>query len=137
MQDRDSANDNVALIEGAYERYANGDLAAILDLVDPDLEWTYLDPAEADPAPQVCHGRHELEHALERRRRQGLPSQLEEVIGRGDQVIVVTRTPGLDAVRARQAGDRNVDVLTVRAGRVVALRSYRNRDEALTLAGIV
>jgi hypothetical protein len=37
MQDRDSANDNVALIEGAYERYANGDLAAILDLVDPDL----------------------------------------------------------------------------------------------------
>jgi ketosteroid isomerase-like protein len=136
MRDQDSANDNVALIEGAYERYANGDFAAILELVDPDLEWTYLDPADADPAPQVCYGRHELEHALDRQRRQGLRSQLEEVIGRGDQVVVVTRTPGLDAVRARQAGDRNVDVFTVRAGRVVALRACRDRNEALTLAGI-
>jgi len=134
---RDSTDDNVALIEGAYERYANGDLAAILDLVDPDLEWTYLDPAEADPAPQVCHGRHELELALERQRRQGLRSQLEEITGRGDRVAVVTHTPGLDALRARQAGDRNVDVLTLRAGRVVALRACRDRDEALTLAGIV
>jgi ketosteroid isomerase-like protein len=137
IADHDSTNDNVALIEGAYRRYANGDLAAILELVDPDLEWTYLDPAESDPAPQVCHGRHELKHALERQRRQGLRSQLEEIIGRGDQVVVVTRTPGLDAIRARQAEDRNVDVFTIKAGRVVALRACRDRDEALTLAGIV
>jgi hypothetical protein len=30
----------------------------MLEFVDPDLEWIYLDPALAHPIPQVCHGRH-------------------------------------------------------------------------------
>jgi hypothetical protein len=38
----------------------------MLELVDPDLEWTYMDPSLEDPEPQVCRGRHELESALER-----------------------------------------------------------------------
>ena len=131
------SNDNAELIRTAYEAYARGDLVTMLGLIDPDLEWTFLDPSETDPAPQTCHGRHELRHALERQRSQGLRSELEEVIGRGDQVMVVTRTPGLDAVRARQAADRNVDLFTVRAGRVVAMRACRDRYEAMKLAGIV
>ena len=127
---------NSALIRRAYARYAHGDLEAILDLVDPDLAWTFLDPSQPDPEPQVCHGRHELEHALERQRSLGLRSELEEVIDNGDKVVVVSRTPGLDAFRARHADDRNIDVLTFRAGRVVALRGCRDRAEAMALAGI-
>jgi hypothetical protein len=38
----------------------------MLEFVDPDLEWTYLDQAQEVPEPQVCHGRVELEHTLER-----------------------------------------------------------------------
>lgn len=129
-------NANEILVRTAYERYATGDLAAILDLVDPNLEWTFLDPSQADPEPQVCHGRHELEHALERQKAQGLRSVLEEVTEAGDRVVVVTRTPGLDAFRARNVGDRNVDVLTFRAGRVVALRACRTRAEAMAFAGL-
>jgi ketosteroid isomerase-like protein len=124
---------NAALIRQAYKQYAHGVLAAMLDLVDEDLEWTYLDPSESDPEPQVCHGRHEFERALERRRAQGLRSELEEVIERGDHVVVVTHTPGLDAFRERQADDRNIDVLTFRAGHIVALRACRNRAEAMAL----
>jgi ketosteroid isomerase-like protein len=128
--------DNTTLVRQAYGRYAAGDLDAILDLVDPDVEWTYLGPGEPDPEPQVCHGRHELEHALERQRAQGLHSELEEVIGQGDIVVIVTRTPGLDAFRTRKAEDRNVDVLTFRGGRVVGLRACRDRAEAMALAGL-
>jgi len=36
-------------------------MTAMLNLVDPDLEWTYLDPSAATPRPQVCHGRGELQ----------------------------------------------------------------------------
>ena len=125
------ANDNVELIRNAYEAYAKGDLEAMLGLVDSDLEWTYLDPGLEDPQPQVCHGRHELESALERRAERGLTTELEEVVGNGDRVMVVARTPGVDAYRARPADDRNFSVLTVRDGRIVALRDYRDRDEAL------
>ena len=58
------SQENAELIRGAYQAYASGDLAAMLELVDPELEWTYLDPALEHPTPQVCHGRHELEQVL-------------------------------------------------------------------------
>ncbi len=130
------SDQNVALIRRAYDAYARGDLATMLEVVDPDLEWTYLDPSLEDPQPQVCHGRHELESALARQAGRGLRAQLEEVVGHGDRVMVVVRTPGVDAYRVRQTDDRNYDVFTVRAGRIVALRACRDRQEALRLTGI-
>jgi len=108
----------------------------MLEFVDPDLEWTYLDPSLEDPQPQVCHGRHELESALARQAGRGLRAQLEEVVGQGDRVMVVVRTPGVDAYRVRLADDRNYSVFTVRGGRIVALRDCRDRQQALHLAGI-
>jgi ketosteroid isomerase-like protein len=130
------SDDNVELIRTAYAAYARGDLTSLLDLVDPELEWTYLDPSFADPEPQRCHGRHELAAALQRQARRGLRSELEEVIGHGDRVMVVVHTPGVDAHRVRQADDRNYDVLTLRQGRIVALRACRDRQEALAVTGI-
>ena len=106
----------------------------MLEFVDEGLEWTFLDPSVADPEPQVCHGRHELEHALERQAKRGLRAELEEVIPNGDRVVVVVRIPGVDAFRARPNDDRTYDLLTLRAGRIVALRACRDRAEALALA---
>jgi hypothetical protein len=40
---------------------ASADLAAMLEVVDLDLEWTCLDPGLEHPNPQLCHGRHERE----------------------------------------------------------------------------
>jgi ketosteroid isomerase-like protein len=130
------SNENVELIRRAYDAYARGDLVTMLEVVDPDLEWTYLDPSLEDPQPQVCHGRHELEAALARQARQGLRAHLKEAVGHGDRVMVVVRTPGVDTYRVRQADDRNYDVFTVRDGRVVALRACRDRQEALRLTGL-
>jgi ketosteroid isomerase-like protein len=131
------SNENETLIRTAYDAYSRGDITAMLEFVDAELEWTYLDPSLADPQPQVCHGRGELETSLQRQAERGLTSQLEEVIANGDRVVVGVRTPGIDAFRMRQAQDRNYDVFTVRDGRVVAMRDCRDRDEALAIAGIV
>jgi hypothetical protein len=40
------ASPNEAIIRSAYEGFAEGNLARMLQSVDPDLEWTYLDPAD-------------------------------------------------------------------------------------------
>jgi ketosteroid isomerase-like protein len=88
------SNENAELIRRAYQAYANGDLAAMLELVDPDLEWTYLDPALEHPTPQVCHGRHELEQVLRHWAEHGRRVELEEVISSGELVMVGVRTPG-------------------------------------------
>jgi ketosteroid isomerase-like protein len=128
------SDENADLIRRAYEAYSRGDVATMLLSVDPDLKWTYLDPSLENPAPQVCHGRHELEIALERQAEHGLKAELEEVVASGDRVMVVVRTPGLDAFRARKADDRNFTVFTVREGRIVALRDCRDREEAMAAA---
>jgi ketosteroid isomerase-like protein len=124
------SEDNEALVRSAYEAYGRGDVARLLKLVHPDLEWTYLDPSFADPQPQVCHGRDQLAWALGRQAGRGVSSELEEIESCGDKVMVAVRTPGADQHRAWQGNDRNYLVLTLRQGQVVAMRAFRDLDEA-------
>ena len=128
------SNENVDLIRTAYQAYSRGDVATMLEMVDPDLQWTFLDPSVEEPEPQVCYGRHELEAALKRQAERGLKADLEEVVARGDRVMVTVLIPGIDSFRMWKAHDRNYAVFTVRNGRVVALRDCRDREEAMAEA---
>ncbi len=127
---------NEALVREAYEAYGRGDIARMLEFVDPQLEWTYLNPGFENPEPETCHGRGQLRRALERQAGQGLASQIDEIVANGDKVMVVIRTPGIDGVRVRQAEDRNYLVLTLDQRRIIRMRACRNRDEARSFAGI-
>ncbi len=129
-------NQNEWIVREAFLAYDRGDIARMMDFVDPELDWTYLDPALPEPEPQTCHGRGELEKALRRQAELGLHAQLEEVIAAGDQVMLVMRTPGVDKYRHRQADDRTFDVVTLRDGLIVGLHACRSRGEARSLAGI-
>jgi ketosteroid isomerase-like protein len=71
---------NEALVREAYEAYGRGDVARMMEFVDPELEWTYLNPAFENPEPETCHGRDQLQWALERQAEQGLASQVEEIV---------------------------------------------------------
>jgi ketosteroid isomerase-like protein len=130
------SNQNSDLIRRAFQAYANDDLATMLQVIDPDLEWTYLDPTLEHPTPQVCHGRHELENALRGWAEHGLRAELEEVVANGDLVMVAVRAPGIDAYYGRPGDDRAYSVFTVHDGRIVALRDCRDRQEALRLTGV-
>src|SRR6266702_8222994 len=76
---------NEALVREAYEAYGCGDVARMMEFVDPELEWTYLNPAFENPEPETCHGRDQLQWALERQAEQGLASQVEEIVSSGDK----------------------------------------------------
>ena len=130
------SNNNAEVIRRACQAYANGDLAAMLELVDPDLEWTYLDPALEHPTPQVCHGRQELEQVLRHWAEHGIGAELDEVASGGELVMVGVRTPGVGDDHGRLGDDRAYSVFMVRDGRIVALRDCRDREEARRLAGI-
>ena len=79
-------------------------------------------PERPRPEPAVCRGRDQLAYWMGRGSGWKLPAELEEVVANGERVLVVTRSPGIDAIRARQTGDFNFHVLTVRNGKIVALR---------------
>ncbi len=127
---------NEILVREAYEAYGRGDVTRMLEFVAPDLEWTYLNPAFENPEPETCHGREQLQWALEHQAERGLAAQIEEIKANGEKVMVVIRTPGIDQVRVRQAEDRNYLVLTLDQGRITRMRACKNRDEARSLAGI-
>ena len=57
-------------------------------------------------------------------------------MGNGDRVMVVVRIPGVDAHRVRKADDRSFNVMTVRQGRIVAMRDCRDSHEALVIVGL-
>ena len=42
-------NENEWIVREAFLAYDRGDIARMMDFVDPDLEWTYVDPSAADP----------------------------------------------------------------------------------------
>ena len=50
--------------------------------------------------------------------------------------MVAVHTPGADQRRAWQSGDRSYLVLTMDRGRIVALRDFRERDEARSFTGL-
>ncbi len=129
-------NQNEWIVREAFLAYERGDVARMMDFVDPDLEWTYLEPDQVDPQPQMCRGREELEKAIRRQADLGLRAELETVAAAGDRVMLVMRTPGVDEYRHRQADDRSYDVVTVRDGLIVGLHACRDRREARSFAGI-
>ncbi len=128
-------NENEWIVREAFRAYDRGDVARMMEFVDPDLEWTYLDPRVENPQPQVWRGRGELEKALRQQAERGLRTALEEVVAAGDRVMLVMRTPGISEQRPPQAGDRTYDVVTVRDGLIVGVHACRDRDEARSLVG--
>jgi ketosteroid isomerase-like protein len=129
-------NQNEWIVREAFLAYDRGDVTRMMDFVDPDVDWTYLDPGPDGPRPRTCHGRGELEEALRRQAHRGLRAELEEVVAAGDRVMLVMRTPGIDEYRHRQADDRTYDIVTVRDGLIIGLQACRDRSEARSLAGI-
>jgi ketosteroid isomerase-like protein len=130
------SEENEAAVRTAYEAYGRGEVNRLLELVHSDLEWTYLDPSSEDPQPQVCHGREELARALGQQAGQGIVSEVEEITSAADKVLVAVHTPGADQRRTWQAGDRSYLVLTLGQGQIIAMRDFRDRDEARRFAGL-
>jgi len=76
-------NENEWIVREAFLAYDRGDTARMMDFVDPDLEWTYLDPGAEEPRPKVRRGREELEKAIGQLAQRGLRPELEEVVAAG------------------------------------------------------
>src|SRR5260370_31332655 len=83
------------IVREAFLAYDRGDVAAMMDFVDPCLEWVCLDPGPGDPQRRIRRGRGELEKALRRQAGPAVRCAPEEVIPAGGQVIQVMASPGV------------------------------------------
>ena len=46
-------NQNEWIVREAFLAYDRGDVTRMMDFVDPDVDWTYLDPGPDGPRPRT------------------------------------------------------------------------------------
>jgi ketosteroid isomerase-like protein len=129
------SQENVELVRAAAEAFNRGDLEAWLADADPDIEWHVL-PDAPDPGPH--QGRQVV---LERARMwqatlANFRLEVEEYIDAGAYVIMPGRLRGRPAGTDVEVVLDEVYVSKIRDGKIVELREYRTRAEALEAVGL-
>lgn len=125
--------DSVDLVLRGYRAFLAGDLEAVRELLDPEIEWHGV-------AAQAPAQREEVERVLAERFAEGYRVELERCEGRGDDVLMGFRAVG---VEKDETDDRPLQsrryftigrywaVATVRNGRVVRVRDFPQLSAAV------
>ena len=119
----------------AYEAFNRGDIDAALEPLDAQIEWT--EPVEL-PGGGTYRGRDGVKRYLTQSRAAWaeVASEPERFITAGDRIVVFVHA------RVRPQGSNQwqdvslADVYTVRGGKVIEMRAFADRQEALRWAGV-
>jgi ketosteroid isomerase-like protein len=110
------------------QAWQDGDLSALEELLDPDVELLWWEPGDWD-----CHSRDDVLRLLRARKAEGVPRGEVELIDAGADTLISV---------SRRSPDRDPDwpeefatVITFRDGRAVHMQQYRSRAAALSAAG--
>ena len=136
------SEENVELVRRLLDMFAHRDHEGVFAYYDPKIEWdaTHLRAAGLDDLAGVYHG-HDGVRTYWRRWLQAwsdLEFEVQDVLDAGDEVVALIRNQ-------RQWGRRSgiaVEmppyglVFTIRGGKVVRWRNFRDQESALEAAGL-
>jgi ketosteroid isomerase-like protein len=128
--------ENVELVRGLYEALACGDFDAFFDGHDPTVE-VHVSDAYFD-APHTYRGHDGLRElfAAQAEVFDVFRAAPERFFDAGDQVLAIVRAGG----RARESGvdvsGRFGHLLSIRDGRVVRFKEFKDPREAMSAAGL-
>lgn len=113
---------------GGLQAWQDGDLSALKELLDPDVELFWWEPGDWD-----CHSRDEVLRLLRTRQQEGIPRGEVELIDVGEDTLISVskRHPDRDPGWPEEAAT----VITFRGGRAVRMQQYRSREDALSAVG--
>ena len=134
------SQENVETLRRLYAEWAKGNLWALRDIADPNIEWEWSPGlASISGGARIYRGLDEIGAAtlefVDGWDRYWMTA--EDFIDVDDEVVVVPMN-----LHARAAGsDKVIDqpsagVWTLRNGKAVSVRYYDDRDEALEAAGL-
>jgi ketosteroid isomerase-like protein len=127
-----------AVLRG-YRAFIAGDLGAVAELLDPDIEWFSVaaeqPPADLDEVQTILAARHADDYRI----------TLERCIGQGEDVLVAFRAAGVEKdlnddrpLQSRRTFTigRYWAIVTVREGRIVRVRDYPGLRPGLEALGL-
>jgi ketosteroid isomerase-like protein len=107
------------------QAWQDGDLSALEDLLDPEVELSGGQPSEWD-----CHSRDDVLRQLAERKQLGVNRVEVELIDAGEDVLVSVSHP----INGTDWPEEHATVIRFRDGRAIEMRKFTSRDEALTAA---
>jgi len=125
----------ITALRGAYAAFNRGDIDAAVEPLDPQIEWT--EPAEF-PGGGTYHGREGVKRYLTQSRA-GLAegtSEPEQFIVAGNRIVVFVYARILPKGAKDWQNIRLADVYTVRDGKIVEMRAFADREQALRWVGL-
>jgi len=119
------SEENVEAVRGVYERWAEGDLGAGVELFDPEVEFVL---SVEFPDTGTYHGPEAIESWMRQFLEpwERLTIAAEELTASGDTVIARVLQSGVGAGSGVPASVRYVQVWRFREGRVVRLENMRD-----------
>lgn len=132
-----SQDENVATVLRGYDAWNRRDFDAAIEIADPDIEWTMVGATRFPGTQGTYHG---YEGVREFWREfiepwEEIHVEIEDTRAAGDLVVAFVRFHA----KAREGLELKapfVHLLDFRDGKVIRLRSYDDRAEALEAAGL-
>jgi uncharacterized protein len=126
--------ENVDFVRRAHEAFPNLDEVP-LELLDPEIEW---DMSDRVFNPAVYHGHEGVRRFAQEAREvwEEWRSEPEKFFDAGDQVVVFIRVLARGRGSGAPAEDRSAGLWTLRDGKAVRFKLYRDRTQALEAAGL-
>ena len=133
------SEENVEVVRAQIDAYNRGDYDAALALLDEEVEWHVPEVAALDaPTSGIVQGRARVAEQFARwlEAWESHAFQVTDALSQGDDVFIA----GLQVGRGRHSGlDIRVPtfhVFTVRDQKIVAMRTFPERADALEAAGL-
>jgi ketosteroid isomerase-like protein len=131
------SEENVEIASRLYEQMSGGGFDAAWELVDPDLEW---ETSPNLPDAGVYKGRERVRAFLEEQYDVvwGGPPRvdIERTFDCGDDVLLFVRIRGHGSHTGIPLDVQIAQLVTLRDGKVVRVRVFPDRQEALEVAGL-
>jgi ketosteroid isomerase-like protein len=122
--------ENIKLIRRAHEALNSGDIDALVGLCDREFRLDMSDRV-FNPAVYVGHDGIRRFYSEVRDVWENYVWEPEELIESGDDVVVLVRSTGRGRGSGVEVDRETAMVWSVREGQAVAMRFFRDRDEAL------
>jgi uncharacterized protein len=129
------SEENVETVRAGYDAFNRGDIEAVVATLDPAIEWW---PAADEPITQPYRG-YDGYRTLVGEIREYVPdlqAEIEEVFAVADQIVTRLRFWG----RGRDSGVpveiRETNVARFRDGKIIEVREYREKADALEAVGL-
>ena len=132
------SQENVEIVRRVWDAVTRADTEAVLALYDEDVEYDFSrSPFQSTGISQPAYRGHDALRALFRERYEDweqVEDHCQELIEANDEVITVVTSRGRGRGSGIEVEATHVGLWSVRGGKVIRVRWFGTRDEALDAA---